>query len=67
MERDGFRQGDIYINDGKVVFGTTIEVNPERDKDIINLGYRAEGPEKEENDYYKFIRETWSPKQLEEK
>lgn len=67
MEREGFRQGDIYVSDGKIGFDTTIEVSPERDKDIVNLGERKETKPQKEQDYYKFIRETWSPDQLEEK
>lgn len=68
VERKEFRQNDIYINDKDIYFDTTIEVNPERDKDIINLGKRVEEDiPKKENDYYEFIRKTWSPQQLEDK
>lgn len=67
MEREGFHQGDIYANDGKISFNTIIEVSPEKDKDIINLGEKKETQPQKEQDYYKFIRETWSPEQLEEK
>lgn len=68
MEREEFHQGDIYMDGKRVYFDTTVEVNPERDKDIINLGERKETefPPKEQ-EYYKFIRETWSPEQLDKK
>lgn len=65
--REEFHQNDIYIDGNKVGFNTTIEVNPERDKDIINLGERVESTPLKEGDYYKFIRDTWSPEQLDKK
>lgn len=67
MESDSFSEGDIYEYGGKICFNTITEVNPERDKDIINLGKREESTPGEEQKYYKFIRETWSPQQLENK
>lgn len=67
MKRKEFHQSDIYSNNGKIEFETTIEVNPERDKDIINLGERTETAPGKESDYYKFIRDTWSPEQLDKK
>jgi hypothetical protein len=65
--REEFHQNDIYVDGDKVGFNTTIEVNPERDKDIINLGERVESTPLKEGDYYKFIRDTWSPEQLDKK
>lgn len=65
--REEFHQNDIYVAGDKVGFSTTIEVNPERDKDIINLGERIESTPPKEGDYYKFIRDTWSPEQLDKK
>lgn len=66
MEEDSFQGGDIYESNGKFYINANLEVNPERDKDIINLGRRIEEKSpREENSYYKFIRETWSPEQLE--
>ena len=67
MESDSFSEGDVYEYGGKIYFNTITEVNPERDKDIINLGKREESIPEKEQEYYKFIRETWSPQQLENK
>ena len=55
MESDSFSEGDIYEYGGKIYFNTITEVNPERDKDIINLGKEDEklAPEKEQK-YYKY-------------
>ena len=64
MESDSFSEGDIYEYGGKIYFNTITEVNPERDKDIINLGERGESTPLKE---YKFIRDTWNPKQLDKK
>lgn len=65
--REEFHQNDIYVYGDQVFFDTIIEVNPERDKDIINLGERIESTPPKEEDYYKFIRDTWSPEQLDKK
>ena len=67
LEGDDFKKGDIYEYKGKIYINTYIEINPERDKDIICLGERKEIVPKEENNYYKFIREFYSPSKLEEK
>ena len=67
LERDNFREEDISLYNRKIYINTYTEVNPERDKDIINLGERKETAPKKENDYYKFIRETWSPTELDKK
>ena len=65
MEGENFEEGDVYEYKGKIYFDKRVEVSPERDKDIVNLGIRERDPSQKENSYYKFIRETWSPQQLE--
>lgn len=66
MENDSFKEGDIYEYQGIIYINSNLEVNPEDGKEIMNLGLRVEDKvPKEENSYYKFVRDTWSPEQLE--
>lgn len=67
LESKDFQEGDISLYNNKICFWSNIEINPEKNKDIINLGIDKESFPKEENAYYKFIRDTWSPKELEKK
>lgn len=68
MENDSFKEGDIYEYQGIIYINSNLEVNPEDGKEIMNLGLRVEDKvPKEENSYYKFVRDTWSPEQLEKK
>lgn len=61
---DGFNKGDIEWNSDKVYLNTFCEVNPETDKNKINLGERIETKEKELNSYYKFCEERYNKEEL---